>query len=127
MKKVLLLILLILVMLVTGAVVVGSSFSFEKGVVADKTITVDEQVNVTAPYLTVVLTKLGLGELAAKDGWILGLQIAAFVLFTFSAFFLGIVLKTKFKKGERKLHKQEHRHINSAFFEEPQKRDKIQF
>ena len=118
MKKVLLLILLILIMLVTGAVVVG--FSFEKEVIADTTIA-------QAPYLTTVFTKLGLGEFIAKDGWAHGLQMIAFVLFSVSAFFLGIVIKTNFGKGGRKLHKQEHRHINSAFFEEPQKRDKIQF
>ena len=118
MKKVLLLILLILVMLVTGAIVVG--FSFEKEVVADTTIA-------QAPYLTAVFTKLGLGEFIAKDGWAHGLQMIAFVLFAVSAFFLGIVIKTKFGKGRRRLREHEHRHINSPFFEESQKRDKIKF
>lgn len=96
-------------------------------IAADTTYYVDEQVDVTAPCILALLNKLGLERLTAKDNFTHGLQMIAFVLFAVSAFFLGIVLKTKFKKGERKPRKQDHRHINSAFFEEPQKRDRVKF
>ena len=96
-------------------------------IAANTTYYVNEQVDVTASYLTAIFTKLGLKEFIAKDGWTHGLQMIAFVLFAISTFFLGIVLKTKFGKGTRKLREHKHRHINSPFFEESQKRDKIKF
>lgn len=93
----------------------------------DTTYYVVEQVDVTKPHAEVMFAKLGLGKLAAKDGWTHGLQMIAFVLFAVSTFFLGIVLKTRFKKGERKQRQRKHRHIKSDFFEESQKRDRVKF
>ena len=93
-------------------------------IAVDTTYYVVEQVT---PYETVVFTKLGLGKLAAKDGWTHGLQMIAFVLFTISTLFLGIVLKTRFGKGERRHRQRRRRHIKSDFFEEPQKRDRVRF
>jgi hypothetical protein len=96
-------------------------------IAVDTTYYVVEQVDITTPYKTVMFTKLGLGKLFAKDGWTHGLQMIAFALFALSTFFLAIVLKTKFKKGERKQRQRKHRHIKSDFFEEPQKRDRVKF
>lgn len=96
-------------------------------IAADTTYYVVEQVDITTPYKTVMFNKLGLGKLAAKEGWTHGLQMIAFVLFAVSTLFLGIVLKTRFKRGEHRPHQHRHRHIKSDFFEEPQKRDRVKF
>lgn len=93
----------------------------------DTTYYVNEQADVTTPYYLVMFTRLGLGELAAKEGWRHGLQMIAFILCNIFSFFFGMVLKTKFKKGERKPRQRKHRHIKSDFFEEPQKRERVKF
>ena len=96
-------------------------------IAADTTYYVNEQLETTEPYYLVLFTKIGLGELISKVGWRHGLRMIAFVLFGISTFFLAIVLKTKFKKGQPKQPKTKHRHIESTFFEEPQKRDRVKF
>lgn len=90
---------------------------------------ITEKVDVTTPYYLVMFTRLGLGKLIVKTGWRHGLQMIAASLFAISSFFLGFVLKTKFKKGTRKPKQRRHKRKNAtaAFFEEPQKRDRVKF